>query len=68
MPGHRQTAAGDRDFARELFDDPNYLTSANSISLGRLLPQVVYPFYIYSRMPNTASRLYYPSPPATSGI
>jgi threonine synthase len=33
-----------------LFDDPNYLTSANSISLGRLLPQVVYPFYIYSRI------------------
>jgi threonine synthase len=41
---------GDRDFAKELFNDPNYLTSANSISLGRLLPQVVYPFYIYSRI------------------
>ena len=41
---------GDRDFAGELFNDSNYFTSANSISVGRLLPQIVYPFYIYSRI------------------
>lgn len=32
-----------------LKDSPNF-TSANSISLGRLLPQAVYPFYAYSRI------------------
>jgi len=41
---------GDRDFAIELFDDPDRFTSANSISVGRLLPQAVYPFYAYSRI------------------
>lgn len=44
---------GDREFAKELFGDPERLTSANSISLGRLLPQVVYPFYAYSRIGNS---------------
>ncbi|OGE19233.1 threonine synthase [Candidatus Daviesbacteria bacterium RIFCSPLOWO2_02_FULL_41_8] len=41
---------GDKEFAKELFGDPDRLTSANSISLGRLLPQAVYPFYTYSRV------------------
>jgi len=41
---------GDRDFARELFGDPARFTSANSISIGRLLPQAVYPFFAYSRL------------------
>jgi threonine synthase len=41
---------GDRNFAKALFNDPNYFTSANSISVGRLLPQIVYPFYVYSRI------------------
>jgi threonine synthase len=41
---------GDRAFARECFGDPDRFTSANSISLGRLLPQSVYPFFAYSRM------------------
>jgi threonine synthase len=41
---------GDRAFAESLFGDPDRLTSANSISLGRLLPQAVYPFFAYSRM------------------
>jgi threonine synthase len=40
---------GDRDFSDAVFGDPDRLTSANSISLGRLLPQAVYPFYAYSR-------------------
>jgi len=39
---------GDKDFAKEVFNDEARLTSANSISLGRLLPQSVYPFYAYS--------------------
>ena len=41
---------GDTQFAREIFGDPEQFTSANSISLGRLLPQAVYPFYAYSRL------------------
>ena len=40
----------DRDFATQLFGDPERFTSANSISLGRLLPQAIYPFYAYSRL------------------
>ncbi len=41
---------GDAGFAREVFRDEERFTSANSISLGRLLPQAVYPFYAYSRV------------------
>ena len=41
---------GDKEFAQELFNDPERITSANSISLGRLLPQSVYPFYAYSQI------------------
>lgn len=41
---------GDREFAVTLFDDPERFTSANSISVGRLLPQAVYPFYAYSQI------------------
>jgi len=41
---------GDKEFAQQLFNDPERLTSANSISLGRLLPQAVYPFFAYSRV------------------
>ena len=41
---------GDKKFAMEVFEDPDRFTSANSISLGRLLPQGVYPFYAYSRI------------------
>jgi threonine synthase len=40
----------DRDLATQIFKDPGRFTSANSISLGRLLPQAVYPFYAYSRL------------------
>lgn len=40
----------DKDFAKEVFGNKDYLTSANSISLGRLLPQMVYPFFAYSRL------------------
>ncbi len=41
---------GDKNFAAECFGDREMFTSANSISLGRLLPQAVYPFFAYSRM------------------
>ena len=41
---------GDKEFAGELFNDPDRFTSANSISVGRLLPQAVYPFFAYSRI------------------
>lgn len=41
---------GDCDFAKEVFGDSENLTSANSISVGRLLPQAVYPFFAYSRV------------------
>jgi threonine synthase len=40
----------DRKLAMQVFGDPERFTSANSISLGRLLPQAVYPFYAYSRL------------------
>lgn len=40
----------DKEYARQVFGDSERITSANSISLGRLLPQVVYPFYGFSRM------------------
>ena len=40
----------DRPFAEECFGDQDRFTSANSISLGRLLPQAVYPFYAYARL------------------
>ena len=35
---------GDAAFAEEIFSDAERFTSANSISIGRLLPQAVYPF------------------------
>ena len=41
---------GDKAFAADLFGDADRFTSANSISLGRLLPQAVYPFFAYSRV------------------
>ena len=41
---------GDKEFAENVFNDKDQLTSANSISVGRLLPQAVYPFYAYSQI------------------
>lgn len=45
-----KTLLGDKEFAKEVFNDENALTSANSISVGRLLPQAIYPFYAYSQI------------------
>lgn len=47
----------DRDFAREAFGDPDIFTSANSISIARLLPQAVYPFYAHSRVAGAEERM-----------
>ncbi len=41
---------GDKEFAKKVYGDVNGITSANSISLGRLLPQIVFPFFAYSRI------------------
>ena len=41
---------GDKGFAQDIFNDSERFTSANSISIGRLLPQAVYPFYAYSKI------------------
>jgi len=40
----------DKNFAKQVFNDEERFTSANSISIGRLLPQMVYPFYAYSKI------------------
>ncbi len=40
----------DKEFAEKVFHDKERFTSANSISVGRLLPQSVYPFFAYSRI------------------
>jgi threonine synthase len=41
---------GDKRLAEIVFGDRDRFTSANSISIGRLLPQAVYPFFAYSRV------------------
>jgi threonine synthase len=38
---------GDREFGKELFENNYILSSANSINIGRLIPQIVYYFYGY---------------------
>ena len=40
----------DGPFAERTFGDRERFTSANSISIGRLLPQAVYPFFAYARI------------------
>lgn len=45
----------DKEYAKSAFGDDSIFTSANSISIGRLLPQAVYPFFGYSRIANEAS-------------
>ena len=48
---------GDKDFANEVFNDEERFTSANSISVGRLLPQAVYPFFAYSRIAESGDEM-----------
>ena len=45
-----KTILGDQVYAQDVFEDRDRFTSANSISIGRLLPQTVYPFYAYSKI------------------
>lgn len=40
----------DVDFAEEVFGDKEYFTTANSINLVRVLAQIVYHFWAYSRL------------------
>ena len=53
----------DKEFVKDLTGDTDRFTSANSISLGRLLPQAVYPFFAYSRI-CTEDRDFIPSIPS----
>lgn len=41
---------GDKEFAKELAKKGFQLSSANSINIGRLIPQVVYYVYAYTRL------------------
>ena len=41
---------GDKDFAKELTGRGYQLSSANSINIGRLVPQVVYYVYAYAKL------------------
>ena len=41
---------GDREFAAELADRGFVLSSANSINIGRLVPQIVYYVYAYGKL------------------
>ena len=45
-----KNAFADVEFNKILNDKGIFLSSANSINLGRLLPQIVYYFYAYSQM------------------
>ena len=40
----------DREFAKQLEDNGYMFSSANSINIGRLVPQVVYYFYAYAQL------------------
>ncbi|KKR32499.1 MAG: Threonine synthase [Candidatus Falkowbacteria bacterium GW2011_GWF2_39_8] len=40
----------DHKFAREITGDPTYFGTVNSINVGRLLPQMIYVFWAYSRL------------------
>lgn len=57
----------DREFAAECFGDRDRFTSANSISLGRLLPQAVYPFFAYSRLGSEKKRFFASVPSGNFG-
>lgn len=57
----------DKEYAEDSFGDREVFTSANSISIGRLLPQAVYPFYGYSRISEDASGFYASVPSGNFG-
>lgn len=57
----------DEELAQELFNDANYATSANSISLGRQLPQIVYPFYAHSRVAGSDEEIILSKPSGNQG-
>lgn len=43
---------GDKDFRKKLEDEGHIISSANSINIGRLVPQIVYYFYGYLQLVN----------------
>lgn len=54
----------DTSFAAEYFGDAEHITSANSISLGRLLPQIVFPFWAYAHSRHDPNESFYTSIPS----
>jgi len=48
---------GDKKYVGNIAKDPDHFTSANSISVGRLLPQAVYPYFAYSRIANNGEEI-----------
>lgn len=40
----------DKEFAKDITGNPNFFGTVNSINIGRLLPQIVYVFWAYSRL------------------
>ncbi|MFH1365363.1 MAG: threonine synthase [archaeon] len=52
-----KTLLGDEAFAESVSGDRKNFTSANSISIGRLLPQAVYPFFAYSRVAKNGEKM-----------
>lgn len=53
----------DKKFSQELFGTPNGVSSANSVNLGRLTPQIPFPFYAYSHL-STGNRPFVVSIPS----
>lgn len=62
-----KTLLGDKEFAKYLTGDENNFTSANSISIGRLLPQAVYPFFAHSRITEGTEGMYASVPSGNFG-
>ncbi|MEK9154247.1 MAG: threonine synthase [Patescibacteria group bacterium] len=54
----------DQDFAENTYGDAEYITSANSISIGRLLPQIVFPFYAYAHIDHEENESFVSSVPS----
>ncbi|MBD3203849.1 threonine synthase [Candidatus Woesearchaeota archaeon] len=60
-----------QDFVKKAFSDPDLksinLSSANSINIGRLLPQSVYYFYAYSRIADFPEKVVFSVPSGNFG-
>jgi len=60
-----------QDLAKEAFSDPDLaglnLTSANSINIGRILPQIVYYFYAYAQLADGEEQIVFSVPSGNFG-